>query len=133
LADVTDVLPIGSAPKDLPSWLLWIAGGTISSLVAYILWLQRRITTGQLVARSVVEDIQRTADARIAEVRADRDSRVAELAEDRATWRTAAGVSAEGHRDAMRQLDQVLDGFQTVEHLLRALPQPRASEHDRTT
>lgn len=80
-----------------------IIQGGAATLLAVVVWL---ILTGRLVPRSVLDDVRR-----------DRDVRVAEAREEAAEWQATAKVSAE-------QVSTLLPEMQTHTALLRAL-QPK--------
>jgi hypothetical protein len=83
---------------DLP-----VIQGGATALLALVVWF---ILTGRLVPRSVLDDVRR-----------DRDVRVAEAREEAAEWQAAAKVSAS-------QVDTLLPEMQTHTALLKAL-QPK--------
>ncbi|WP_354643837.1 hypothetical protein [Kitasatospora camelliae] len=86
--------------------------GGAAGLVALIVLL---ILRGNLVPRSVLDD-----------VRADRDARLAELAAERDTWREAHKVSEEARHVAQDQAGELLELSRTADYFLRSLP--RAGE-----
>lgn len=84
-----------------------IIQGGAATLLAVVVWL---ILTGRLVPRSVLEDVRR-----------DRDVRVAEAREEAAEWQAAAKVSTE-------QMGTLLPEMQTHTMLLKALQLPKEGE-----
>lgn len=77
------------------------------TIVAFVVLLVFR---GNLVPRSVLED-----------VRKDRDARIAEVIGERNTWRDAHKESEAARIDAQHQVGELLELSRTADHVLRAL------------
>lgn len=90
------------------SWLPTSATGALALVVFLIL-------TGRLVPRSVVND-----------VRKDRDDRLAEARAEAAKWEQAARVAQETNAVQADQIDQLMEVARTTERLLLALPRPQS-------
>ncbi len=79
------------------------AGAIVTLIVLLIL-------RGNLVARSVLED-----------VRKDRDARVAELVAERNAWREAHRESEVARIEAQSQVGELLELSRLADHVLRAI------------
>jgi hypothetical protein len=79
--------------------------------VAVLVWVFRRIIRGDLVPRSVLED-----------VRKDRDERVHDARETTSLWQDAHAESERGRSVYAGQVTQLLELGRTSEAVLRALP-----------
>lgn len=84
-----------------------IAQGGAAALVTLVVLL---ILRGALVPRSVLED-----------VRKDRDSRVAEVLAERDTWRDAHRESEAARMESQAQVGELLELSRTADHVLRAI------------
>lgn len=93
-----------------------IQGGATGLLV----WVFRRVISGELVARSVLED-----------VRKDRDERVNDAVETAALWHAALIRSEETRAVQAGSIQQLLETGRISEALLRSLPRP--SDREPTT
>jgi hypothetical protein len=71
------------------------------------------ILLGRLVPRSVLEDVRKDRDARVADAIAERD-----------TWKEAHRESEAARQIAQGQVGELLVVAQAAERMLRALPQP---------
>jgi hypothetical protein len=87
-----------------------VQGGAAAVLVLVALM----VFTGRLVPRSVLED-----------VRKDRDARLAELAAERDSWRAAHSLSEEARHIDQDSVRELLEVARTTDHVMRALPSPR--------
>lgn len=83
-----------------------VQGGAAALLV----WVFRRVISGELVARSVLDD-----------VRKDRDERVADAQETSQLWQAAHIKSEETRSVLTAQVNQLLETGRISEALLRAL------------
>lgn len=97
-------------------------GITVASIVqggavAILVWVFKRVIGGALVARSVLED-----------VRKDRDERVADALETSKLWHAAYLERAQAHQVQSAQTGQLLETGRIAEALLRAATQ---QPHDR--
>jgi len=81
-------------------------GGAAAILALVVLF----ILLGRLVPRSVLED-----------VRKDRDSRVAEILAERDTWRAAHRESEAARIEAQNQVGELLELSRTADRVLRAI------------
>ena len=81
-------------------------GGAAAILALVVLF----ILLGRLVPRSVLED-----------VRKDRDDRVAQIIAERDTWREAHQVSEKARQEAQAQAGELLELSRTADHVLRAI------------
>ncbi|NUS25013.1 MAG: hypothetical protein HOV92_12430 [Streptomyces sp.] len=81
-------------------------GGAIGLLSLVVLL----ILLGRLVPRSVLED-----------VRKDRNDRIAEVVAERDTWREAHRVSESARIEAQAQVGELLELSRTADHVLRTL------------
>ncbi|MGW2739137.1 hypothetical protein ACWC4D_33680 [Streptomyces sp. NPDC001288] len=81
-------------------------GGAIAILALAVLLILR----GHLVPRSVLED-----------VRKDRDDRLAELSAERDKWRDAHKESEAARVEAQSQVGELLELSRTADYVLRAL------------
>lgn len=81
-------------------------GGAAAILALVVLF----ILLGRLVPRSVLED-----------VRKDRDARVAEILAERNTWRDAHRESEAARMEAQAQVGELLELSRTADHVLRSL------------
>lgn len=95
-----------------------VVGVIQTGAVAVLVWVFRRIVRGELVARSVLED-----------VRKDRDERVADARETTALFQAAASESERARSVQAGQVSQLLELGRISEALLRSLPQPSDREH----
>jgi hypothetical protein len=87
-----------------------IQGGASALLV----WVFRRVISGELVARKVLDD-----------VRKDRDERVADAVEAAHIWQAAHIKSEEARSVQAGQVTQLLETGRIAEALLRSLPHPQ--------
>ncbi|NUS82774.1 MAG: hypothetical protein HOY75_08470 [Streptomyces sp.] len=78
-----------------------------ASIVVFVVLL---ILLGRLVPRSVLEDVRKDRDARVAEVLAERD-----------TWRDAHRESEAARIEAQAQVGELLELSRTADHVLRSL------------
>lgn len=90
-----------------------IQGGAVAILV----WVFRKVIAGGLVARSVLED-----------VRKDRDERIADAQETSHLWQAALIESEKARMVHSGQVNQLLETGRIAEALLRSLP---THPHDR--
>lgn len=81
-------------------------GGAVAILALVVLFIIR----GSLVPRSVLDD-----------VRKDRDTRVAEILAERDTWRDAHRESERARVEAQSQVGELLELSRTADHVLRSL------------
>jgi F0F1-type ATP synthase membrane subunit b/b' len=81
-------------------------GGAIGLLTLVVLL----ILLGRLVPRSVLEDVRKDRDARVAEVLAERD-----------TWRDAHRESEAARIEAQNQVGELLELSRTADHVLRSI------------
>nr|WSZ21127.1 hypothetical protein OH837_49255 [Streptomyces canus] len=81
-------------------------GGAVAILALVVLFIVR----GSLVPRSVLEDVRKDRDARIAEIRAERD-----------TWIEAHRESETARKGAQAQVGELLELSRTAYHTLRAI------------
>jgi hypothetical protein len=81
-------------------------GGSVAVLTLVVLF----ILLGKLVPRSVLEDVRKDRDARVAEVIAERD-----------TWRKAHQESEVARIKAQDQVGELLELSRTADHVLRSL------------
>ncbi|MEU1421461.1 hypothetical protein [Kitasatospora sp. NPDC005751] len=95
---------------DLTSGLV-VQGGAAAILSAVVML----ILVGRLVPRSVLEDVRADRDAQLAELRAERDS-----------WKAAHATSEEARHLDQDSVRELLEVARTTEHLMRALPSPKA-------
>jgi hypothetical protein len=84
-----------------------VAQGGAAAIVTLVVLL---IIVGRLVPRSVVED-----------VRKDRDDRLAALITERDAWREAYRVSETARMQSQAQVGELLELSRTAEHVLRAI------------
>jgi hypothetical protein len=84
-----------------------VAQGGAAAIVTLVVLL---IIVGRLVPRSVVED-----------VRKDRDDRLAALVAERDAWREAYRVSETARMESQAQVGELLELSRTAEHVLRAI------------
>ncbi|MDX3527126.1 hypothetical protein P1P75_11900 [Streptomyces sp. ID05-39B] len=84
-----------------------IAEGGAAALVTLVVLL---IFLGRLVPRSVLEDVRKDRDARVAEILAERD-----------TWRDAHRESERARMEAQSQVGELLELSRTADHVLRAI------------
>lgn len=84
-----------------------VASGGAVALVTLVVLL---IFFGKLVPRSVLED-----------VRKDRNDRIAEVVAERDTWREAHRVSEAARIEAQSQVGELLELSRTADHVLRAI------------
>jgi hypothetical protein len=89
-----------------------VQGGAAAVLVLVALM----VFTGRLVPRSVLEDVRR-----------DRDARLAELITERDAWKAAHAVSEETRHIDQASIRELLEVARTTEHVMRALPNPRTT------
>jgi hypothetical protein len=89
-----------------------VQGGAVGVLVVVLMM----VFTGRLVPRSVLEDVRRDRDARLAELAAERDS-----------WKGAHAVSEEARHLDQDSVRELLEVARTTEHVMRALPSPRTT------
>lgn len=94
-----------------------VVGVIQSGAVAVLVWVFRRIVRGELVARSVLED-----------VRKDRDERVADARETTTLFQQAATESERARSVLAGQVSQLLELGRISEALLRSLPHPSERE-----
>jgi F0F1-type ATP synthase membrane subunit b/b' len=92
--------------SDLSALSVLLPGGA-GAIVTLIVLL---ILNGRLVARSVLED-----------VRKDRDDRIAELIKDRDMWRAAHRESEAARIEATSQVGELLELARVADHVLRAI------------
>jgi hypothetical protein len=81
-------------------------GGAVAILAVVVLFIVR----GSLVPRSVLEDVRKDRDARVAEILAERD-----------TWRDAHRESERARVEAQSQVGELLELSRTADHVLRSL------------
>lgn len=84
-----------------------VAQGGAAAIVALVVLL---ILLGRLVPRSVLEDVRKDRNERIAEVVAERD-----------TWREAHRVSEAARIEAQSQVGELLELSRTADHVLRSI------------
>src|SRR5689334_23511117 len=89
----------------------FLQGGAVG-ILAVVVWM---IYTGKLVARSVLDD-----------VRKDRDDRLAEMRAILSTWQTAYIASEAARQVSAGQVNQLLETGRIAEALLRAMPHPES-------
>lgn len=85
--------------------------------VAILGWVVKSIINGNLVARSVLED-----------VRKDRDERVKDAVEAAQLWQAAHIRSEDTRTVQAAQVNQLLETGRIAEALLRSLPHPQDRE-----
>jgi F0F1-type ATP synthase membrane subunit b/b' len=95
-----------------------VAEGGAAAIVTFVVLL---ILLGRLVPRSVLEDVRKDRDARVAEAIADRDARIAEAHAERDTWRDAHKESEAARIEAQSQVGELIELSRTSAHVLRAL------------
>jgi uncharacterized protein (DUF3084 family) len=81
-------------------------GGAVALVTLVVLLILR----GGLVPRSVLEDVRKDRDARVAEVIGERD-----------TWRDAHRESEAARMEAQAQVGELLELSRTADHVLRAI------------
>jgi F0F1-type ATP synthase membrane subunit b/b' len=84
-----------------------VAQGGAAAIVTLVVLL---ILLGRLVPRSVLEDVRKDRDARVAEVIAERD-----------TWRAAHRESEAARIEAQNQVGELLELSRTADRVLRAI------------
>ena len=84
-----------------------VASGGAVALVTLVVLL---IFFGKLVPRSVLED-----------VRKDRNDRIAEVVAERDTWREAHRMSEAARIEAQSQVGELLELSRTADHVLRSI------------
>jgi hypothetical protein len=84
-----------------------VASGGAAALVTLVVLL---ILMGRLVPRSVLEDVRKDRDARVAEVIGERD-----------TWRDAHRESEAARMESQAQVGELLELSRTADHVLRAI------------
>ena len=84
-----------------------VAQGGAAAIVILVVLL---IIRGNLVPRSVLEDVRKDRDARVAQIIAERD-----------TWREAHRQSEAARIEAQNQVGELLELSRTADHVLRAL------------
>ncbi len=84
-----------------------VASGGAAALVTLVVLL---ILLGRLVPRSVLEDVRKDRDARVAEALAERD-----------TWRKAHQESEAARIEAQNQVGELLELSRTADRVFRAL------------
>ena len=89
--------------SDLSVLLPGGAGAIVTLIVLLIL-------KGHLVARSVLED-----------VRKDRDDRIAQLIKERDAWQNAHKESEAARNEAMNQVGELVELARVADHVLRAI------------
>lgn len=92
--------------NDLSAVAVLLPGGAGAIVTLIVLLILR----GNLVARSVLED-----------VRKDRDARVAELAKERDAWRDAHRESEAARIEAQSQVGELVELSRLSAHVLRAI------------
>ena len=84
-----------------------VAQGGAAAIVTLVVLL---ILLGRLVPRSVLEDVRKDRDARVAEIIAERD-----------TWRAAHRESEAARIEAQNQVGELLELSRTADRVLRAI------------
>jgi hypothetical protein len=84
-----------------------VAEGGAAAIVTLVVLL---IIIGRLVPRSVVEDVRKDRDDRLAAALAERDA-----------WREAYRVSEAARMESQAQVGELLELSRTAEHVLRAI------------
>ncbi|WP_330328164.1 hypothetical protein [Streptomyces pseudovenezuelae] len=95
-----------------------VASGGAAAILTLVVLL---ILLGRLVPRSVLNDVRKDRDDRVAEVLKDRDDRVAEVLAERNTWRQAHQESEAARIDAQNQVGELLELARVADHVLRAM------------
>lgn len=101
-------------PEGLTPWILQGGAVGILALVAMMVF------TGKLVARSVLEDVRKDRDDRLAEMK----ERLAEMRSINNTWHEAYLKTEAARLETAAQVSQLLTMGRIAEALLRALPHP---------